>query len=75
MQRRTFLTKTALTATGLLTSAPYIRAVSKTSFDGTIIGHGEHRYRVDTLWSKADAEKTPVKDCHEMVQAADGHLI
>ncbi len=75
MQRRTFLTNTALTATSLLTLVPYIRAASKTSFDGTVIGHGEHRYRVDTLWSKADPEKTPVKDCHEMIQSADGHLI
>jgi hypothetical protein len=29
---------------------------------------------VDKLWSRADAGKVPVKDCHEMVQAGDGRL-
>lgn len=41
---------------------------------GTVIGHGAFRYRVDTAWSKADPAKYPVNDCHEMVQAADGRL-
>lgn len=38
------------------------------------MGHGAFRYRVDKLWSQADPTKTPVKDCHEMVQSADGRL-
>lgn len=56
--------------------APHIRAQSKTApeFHGEVVGHGEFRYRVDKLWSKADPAKTPVKDCHEMVQASDGRL-
>ena len=56
--------------------APYVRAQSKTAppFHGTIVGHGAFRYRVDLLWSQADAEKHPVQDCHEMVQVADGRL-
>lgn len=64
----------ALTASTL--AAPFIRAQSKTApeFHGTIIGHGDFRYRVDKLWSRADAAKTPVKDCHEMVQVSDGRL-
>lgn len=41
---------------------------------GPVVGHGAFRYRVDTGWSKADPEKYPVNDCHEMVQAADGRL-
>jgi hypothetical protein len=55
---------------------PYLRAQSKTApeFHGEIVGHGAFRYRVDKLWSQADPAKTPVKDCHEMVQAADGRL-
>ena len=69
--RRTFLT-----ATLAAVSAPYLRVQSKTApdFHGSIIGHGLHRYRVDKLWSQADPAKTPVKDCHEMVQSADGRL-
>jgi hypothetical protein len=39
-----------------------------------VIGHGAFRYRVDTGWSKADPDRYPVNDCHEMVQAADGRL-
>lgn len=41
---------------------------------GMIVGHGAFKYRVDKLWSKANRDKTPVKDCHEMVQSADGRL-
>lgn len=57
-------------------AAPFIRAQSKTApeFHGEIVGHGDFRYRVDKLWSQADPAKTPVKDCHEMVQSADGRL-
>ncbi len=70
--RRHFIATTAAAAL----SAPYIRAQSKTApeFHGSIIGHGEHRYRVDKLWCQADPKKNPVKDCHEMVQASDGRL-
>jgi peptidylamidoglycolate lyase len=57
-------------------SIPYLRAQSKTApeFHGEIVGHGEFRYRLDKLWSRADPAKTPVKDCHEMVQSGDGRL-
>lgn len=68
--------RTLLGAAAALTAAPLIRAQDKTApdFHGTVIGHGTHRYRVDKLWSKADPTKTPVKDCHEMVQVPDGRL-
>jgi hypothetical protein len=56
--------------------APVIRAQSKTApaFHNALIGHGAFRYRVDKLWSQADPETHPVRDCHEMVQVADGRL-
>ncbi len=38
------------------------------------LGHGSHRYRLDTQWSQADPAKYPVNDCHEMVQVPDGRL-
>lgn len=41
---------------------------------GAIVGHGKFQYRVDKLWCKADREKNPVKDCHEMVESRDGRL-
>lgn len=71
LSRRHFLATTLATMT-----APMIVATDKTApeFHGSIIGHGDHRYRVDKLWSKADPAKQPVKDCHEMVQVGDGRL-
>lgn len=62
--------------TGLLATAPFVRAQSKTAppFHGSIIGHGPMRYRVDKLWCQADPSQHPVKDCHEMAQSADGRL-
>lgn len=42
---------------------------------GEVIGHGSHRYRVVPDWGVLDSSKTPVKDCHEMVQDAKGRII
>ena len=71
LSRRQFATGAAS-----LLATPFVRSQSKTApdFHGEVVGHGEFRYRVDKLWSQADAAKTPVKDCHEMAQAADGRL-
>ena len=76
LSRRGFLARASIAAASGLLAAPYVRSQSKTApeFHGAIIGHGEFRYRVDKQWSKADPEKVPVKDCHEMVQAGDGRL-
>lgn len=68
--RRHFLTA-ALAAGG----APFVRAQSKADpADGLVIGHGDFRYRVQKRWCRADPAKHPVKDCHEMIQTADGRL-
>lgn len=71
LSRRRFTAGAAATL-----AMPFVRAQSKTApeFHGVTVGHGEFRYRVDKLWSQADAAKTPVKDCHEMAQASDGRL-
>jgi len=73
--RREFLKRSALAA-GAALAAPHVRAQSRTApdFHGTIVGHGALRYRVDKLWCQADPARQPVKDCHEMVQSADGRL-
>ena len=73
--RRRFL-RNGVATMGLLGAAPHVRSESKTAppLHGIVIGHGGMRYRVDKLWSKADAAKFPVRDCHEMVQVADGRL-
>lgn len=56
--------------------APFVVTRSKAapSLQGVVIGHGAHRYRVDLNWSKADPERFPVRDCHEMIQAGDSRL-
>ncbi len=56
-------------------AAPAIFCQSKSNpLQGSTIGHGAFRYRVDLAWSQADPSKFPVRDCHEMIQAADGRL-
>ncbi len=74
--RRTFLKNGSLALVGGALAAPFVRAQSKTApaLHGAVIGHGAFRYRADLRWSQADSAKFPVKDCHEMVQAADGRL-
>ncbi len=68
--RRRFLAATLAAA-----AAPHVRAQSKTDpLDGIVIGHGEFRYRVQKRWCQADPASHPVRDCHEMVQTADGRL-
>jgi peptidylamidoglycolate lyase len=78
LTRRSFLSHSTVTAAAALTAFPfpYVQAADKTApeFHGAVIGHGTHRYRVDKLWSQADAAKVPVNNCHEMVQVRDGRL-
>jgi peptidylamidoglycolate lyase len=68
--------RNCLTATSALLVAPYLAAQSKSApeYHGLVVGQGDYRYRVNKLWSQADPIKTPVKDCHEMVQVSDGRL-
>ena len=43
--------------------------------DDTILGQGNKRYRLNNKWSQLDFSRYPVKDCHEMVQDAQGRII
>lgn len=71
ISRRDFIQTSAL-----LLAAPNLIAQtgSVPPHHGATVGHGAFQYRVDKLWCKADREKNPVKDCHEMVQSRDGRL-
>ena len=42
--------------------------------NATIIGHGNFKYKVRASWGDLPPKVYPVKDCHEMVMALDGHL-
>ncbi|GAA5146725.1 peptidylglycine monooxygenase-like protein [Prosthecobacter algae] len=67
--------RTLLAAASTAFAAPFVRSQSKTSLQGSTIGHGQHRYQVDLEWCKAQREQHPVKDCHEMVMDAQKRLI
>lgn len=67
--------RSLLTAAATVIAAPYVRSQSKTSLQGSVIGHGSHRYQVDLDWCRAKREQHPVKDCHEMVMDAQKRLL
>ena len=71
--RREFLKATVLT--GAAFSFPAITSMGKTVSSAEIIGHGDFRYKVHKSWGNLDPEKTPVKNCHEMVMDKNGRLI
>lgn len=70
MIRRSFLKNSALTSAGLIITKDLFRK-SK----GQLYGHNEMTYSLDTKWGELNAEKTPVNDCHEMIQDANGRIL
>jgi outer membrane protein assembly factor BamB len=71
--RRDFLKVTS--AAGVAFSLPVFNIISKPILDEEVIGHGNYRYKVHKSWGNLDPEKTPVKNCHEMVMDKKGRLI
>lgn len=69
MQRRKFIRAAALATAGF-----YISHDLLANKKGPVYGHNGMRYTLDTKWSKADAVRFPVKDCHEMVQDKKGRI-
>ena len=67
MRRRSFLKNTAFAAAAW----PFL---TKTGGE-PIIGHGDFRYKINLNWCRADAMKTPVNDCHEMVFDKKGRIL
>ena len=70
MERRSFIKQSAL-----VSGSFFIRKDMLAKPTGPVYGHGSMRYRMDTAWSKADSQKNPVNDCHEMVQDAKGRIL
>lgn len=71
MKRKQFIQQTALAASGILFNSSFLPSGK----ENTILGHNNKRYRINTRWSRADAMRYPVKDCHEMVQDKKGRII
>jgi peptidylamidoglycolate lyase len=70
MERRSFIKQSAL-----VSGSFFIRKDMLAKPIGPVYGQGSMRYRMDTEWSKADSQKNPVNDCHEMVQDAKGRIL
>ncbi len=64
MKRRSFIQQAAVITTGFCFGLP----------PEPVIAHGDFRYRIDQHWSKADATKFPVKNCHELVMDKAGRI-
>jgi peptidylamidoglycolate lyase len=70
MNRGKFIRNVSLTTAGF-----FIAKDMLANKKGPVYGHNGMLYSMDTKWSKADPIKTPVNDCHEMVQDAKGRII
>ena len=70
MERRSFIKNTILSTAGLFITADLF---SKSK--GPVYGHNEMTYRLNTKWGALNPEKTPVNDCHEMIQDIKGRII
>ncbi len=60
---------------GLLTHPMYSSALSFNTSKDVIVGHNSHRYKVDLNWGNLNPSRTPVKDCHEMIQDSKGRIV
>lgn len=74
MNRKEFIKQSAITAAGLICLPSAMRG-SSVPTDDIILGHAQKRYRLDTKWNQASFAQYPVKDCHEMVQDKQGHIL
>ncbi len=74
--RRKFIKNTtAVVSSSLLLPLFSFNIIKTPTLSETVIGQGDFRYRADFSWGRLDAAKTPVNDCHEMVQDNKGRLI
>lgn len=71
MERRSFIRKTAALSSGVL--------ITKNLFSmnkpAKTYGHNGMKYAQEEGWGVLDANRYPVKDCHEMVQDKRGRII
>jgi len=74
-RRRIIKTVSALGVGALATPAFSFNILKNSTNNNQIIGHGNMQYKVHKEWGTQDPSKIPVKDCHEMVQDANGRLI
>jgi len=70
MKRRSFVKNSVITTAGF-----FITKDIMNTNKGPIYGHNEMTFRLDTKWGTLNPDKTPVNDCHEMIQDAKGRIL
>lgn len=70
MQRRKFIRNSSLALTDLFITRDTIKKHRQKTY-----GYNGMLYTLDTSWSKADTQRYPVNDCHEMVQDRQGRIL
>jgi hypothetical protein len=70
MQRRKFIRNSSLALTGIVITKDLFKKPWQKAY-----GYNGMLYTVDTSWSKADSQRYPVNDCHEMVQDKKGRIL
>lgn len=69
MKRRTFIQTTSMGIAGMIIEPGFHKS------DENVLGQHNKKYKLEKNWSKADASKFPVNDCHEMVQDSKKRII
>ena len=70
MKRRSFVKNSVITTAGFFITKDIMNTKK-----GPIYGHNEMTFRLDTKWGALNPDKTPVNDCHEMIQDAKGRIL
>src|ERR1700722_1312456 len=70
MQRRKFIRNSSLAFTGIVLTRDIFTRPRQKAY-----GYNGMLYTLDTAWSKADSQRYPVNDCHEMVQDKSGRIL
>jgi peptidylamidoglycolate lyase len=70
MQRRKFIRNSSLAFTGIVLTRDIFTRPRQKAY-----GYNGMLYTLDTAWSKADNQRYPVNDCHEMVQDKMGRIL
>jgi peptidylamidoglycolate lyase len=70
MNRRSFVKTSVISTSGLFITTDLFAKPK-----GPVYGHHEMTYRLDRKWGELNPDKTPVNDCHEMVQDVKGRII
>ena len=70
MKRSTFIKKSVVTSASFFITRDLFK-----DRKGPVYGHNEMTYHLNTKWGALNPDKTPVNDCHEMIQDQKGRIV